>query len=510
MQNAPPALYPNEFRSIDGTGNNPINPHLGIANTPFLRLTTVAYGDGVGSPAGADRLSPREISNLVSAQADLIPNSVSVSSFLWQWGQFVDHDVSLNRVSDPAEEFDIPVPKGDPIFDPNSTGNKVLPFQRSTFLLVNGIRQQANVNTSFLDGSQVYGSGEQLSKELRTNDGTGHLKTSTNNLLPFNVDRFPNQPSKSDIFFLAGDVRANENVGLTSLQTVFMREHNFWADSIKAANPNLKDGDIFLRARAIVGAEIQLITYRDFLPLLLGPNALDPYVGYDSAIDPSTSNEFSTFGFRVGHTFLPPVLMRLNAKNRSMGDLILGAGFFNPTLIPAVGVEPFLRGLAKQIPQEVDPYIIDAVRNFQVGGTGPTGFDLASLKMQRGRDHGTAGYNQVRIDMGLTPKATFADMTPDPALQAKLASAYSSPDDVDAWVGCLTEPHLAGALVGETFFTIIKDEFTRLRDGDRFWYESYLDPATLATVQAQTLSIIIRRNTIITTELQDDAFQVPP
>ena len=193
-----------------------------------------------------------------------------------------------------------------------------------------------------------------------------------------------------------------------------------------------------------------------------------------------------------------------------MGDLILGAGFFNPTLIPAVGVEPFLRGLAKQIPQEVDPYIIDAVRSFQVGGTGPTGFDLASLNMQRGRDHGTAGYNQVRIDMGLPPKATFADMTPDPDLQAKLASAYSSPDDVDAWVGGLTEPHLDGAQVGEMFFTIIKDQFQRLRDGDRFWYESYLDSATLATVQAQTLSIIIRRNTTITTELQDDAFQVPP
>ena len=504
------AVYPNEFRSFDGTDNNQINRLLGSTETPFLRLTSIGYGDGAGTPAGADRQSARAISNLVDAQTGLIPNSQSISSFVWQWGQFVDHDVSLNRVSNPAEEFDIPVPTGDPKFDPKGKGGKVLPFQRSAFLIVNGIRQQVNVDTAFLDGSQVYGSGVQLSRELRTNDGTGQLKTGANNLLPFNVDGFPNQPDTTAAFFLAGDVRANENVGLTSLQTLFMREHNFWAASIKSGDPTLKDNQIYFEARAIVGAEIELITYRDFLPILLGPNALSPYVGYDSSVDPSVSHEFSTFAFRVGHTFLPPVMMRLNNRNKSIGDLILGQGFFNPTLLPLSGIEPFLRGLANQIPQEVDPYIIDAVRNFSVGGIQQSGFDLAALNIQRGRDHGIPGYNRVRTDLGLAAKATFADMTTDTTLQAKLTSAYSSPDDVDAWVGGLIEPHLPGAQVGEMFFTIIKDQFQRLRDGDRFWYESYLDATTLATVQAQTLTTIIDRNTTITREIQADAFQVPP
>ena len=504
------AVYPNEFRSFNGVGNNVANPLLGSTETPFLRLVSVGYGDGVGSPAGADRLSAREISNLVDAETGLIPNTTSVSSFVWQWGQFVDHDVSLNRVSNPAEEFDIPVPKGDPQFDRRGTGTKVLPFQRSAFLIVNGVRQQVNVNTGFLDGSQVYGSGVQLCKELRANDGTGHLKTSTNNLLPFNVAGFPNQPDTTATFFLAGDVRANENVGLTALHTLFVREHNFWADSIKAGNPTFKDSDIYFRARAIVGAEIELITYRDWLPLILGPNALTPYVTYDSTVDPTVSHEFSTFALRVGHSFLPPTLSLLNSRNHSIADLPLGQGFFNPTLLPKNGIEPYLRGLAKQIPQQVDPYIIDAVRNFLIGGNQASGFDLAALNMQRGRDHGIPGYNQVRTDLGLTAKATWADMTSDPDLQAKLASAYTSPDDVDAWVGGLVETHLPGAQVGEMFFTILKDQFQRLRDGDRFWYEAYLDATTLATVQAQTLSIIIKRNTTITTELQDDVFQVPP
>ena len=508
MLDAPPAIYPLEFRTFSGIGNNQLG--LGTASTPLLRTTTIGYGDGIGSPGGVGQLGPREISNLVDAQSGLIGNTASISSFVWQWGQFVDHDMSHTTIATPVEEFDIPVPKGDPQFDPRGTGRQILPFQRSTFFMVNGIRQQVNAISAFLDGSQVYGSNSSRANELRTLDGTGHLKTSDNNLLPFNLDFFPNQPDATASFFLAGDVRANENIGLTTLQTVFMREHNFWADSIKAGDPTLDDDGIYFRARAIVGAEIEMITYRDFLPILLGPDALTPYVGYNPDVDPSIANVFSAAAFRVGHTFLPDVLKRLNSKNQSTGNVILGIGFFNPSLITTTaGIEPFLRGLANQIPQQVDPYINDSVRNFLIGGKRSQGFDLASLNIQRDRDHGLPGYNQVRIDYGLAPKATFADMTSNLDLQTRLASAYATPDDVDFWVGGLSEDHVAGAQVGETFFTILKDQFQRTRDGDRFWYESYLDPDTLATVQAQTLSIIIKRNTKIKDELQDDVFEVP-
>jgi len=113
------------------------------------------------------------------------------------------------------------------------------------------------------------------------------------------------------------------------------------------------------------------------------------------------------------------------------------------------------------------------------------------------------------MDFGLAPKATFAEMTSNLDLQTKLASVYSSPDDVDVWVGGVCEDHFNGGLVGETFWTIIKDQFERTRDGDRFWYESYLDATTLATVQAQTLSGIIKRNSGIGNEMQADVFHVP-
>jgi hypothetical protein len=206
---------------------------------------------------------------------------------------------------------------------------------------------------------------------------------------------------------------------------------------------------------------------------------------------------------------LPQVVMRLDERNRSLGVVRLENALFKPELITANGIEPYLRGLANQIPQEVDGYIIDSVRNFKVGGTPAAGFDLAALNIQRGRDHGLPGYNQVRIDFGLAPKATFAEMTSNLELQARLAAAYNSPDDVDPWVGGIIEDHVNGGLVGETFAAIFKDQFQRSRDGDRFWYEAYLDPDTLALVQQQTLGMIIKRNTTIGDEMQDEVFHVP-
>jgi len=503
------AIFPYEFRSINGAGNNPIDPLRGSANIPLLRHTTIAYGDGSGSPAGSDQRSAREISNLVVAQDHLIRNSRNVSDHLWQWGQFIDHDMDLTPAANPIEVFNIPVPAGDPSFDPNGTGTQTIGLNRSHYRIINGIRQQINTDTAFIDASQVYGSDQDRALELRALDGTGKLKTSAGNLLPYNIHGFPNAPTTESIYFLAGDVRANEQVGLTAIHTLFLREHNYWAHVIKSVNPSLNDDGIYYRARAIVGAEIQIITYRDFIPLLLGPHALPPYTHYRPEVDPGIENSFSTAAFRVGHTLLSPVLRRLDEDNQSIGDLSLADSFFNPTQISGPGIEVYLRGLAKQVPQEVDCYLIDGVRNFLFGPPGAGGFDLASLNIQRGRDHGLPRYNVVRENFGLPRKTSFPQITTDHELQAKLAAAYATPDDVDVWVGALAEDHFNGGLVGELVFTILKDQFTRLRDGDRFWYQSYLPRSLVTLLEHRPLSAIIRSNTPIGDELQHNVFIVP-
>ncbi len=508
------AQFPHSYRTIDGTHNNQNHPRWGSAGVRLRRKTTLYYSDGVSSPAGADRPSAREISNAVAAQSGSIPNQRNASDFFWQWGQFLDHDLVLSEPQTPAEPFDIPVPAGDPFFDPSGTDAKVIPLNRTIYRNARGIRQQVNEITAYIDASMVYGSDPDRALALRTLDGTGQLKVSPGRLLPFNVDGFPNAPDDNNpSFFLAGDVRANEQVGMTAMHTLFVREHNYWAKHFKRQSPHLDGDELYQWARAMVAAEIQVITYKEFLPLLLGRNAMPRYRGYKPNVNASIANVFSTAAFRLGHSMLPTTLLRLKRNGRPIraGHLPLKDAFFAPQEIIADGIEPILRGLASQVAQFIDNQLVDDVRNFLFGPPGSGGFDLAALNIQRGRDHGLPSYNQVRIDYGLKPVDDFGDISSDPTVQSNLRSVYGDGgvDEIDIWVGGLAEDHVRGALVGRTFYKIIKDQFKRLRDGDRYWYKHYLPRRMVRMVEQETLGSIIRRNTKINRELRRNVFIVP-
>jgi peroxidase len=509
----PPARYPNDIRTADGSANNRANPEWGQAGREFRRRTSLGYEDGQSSPAGGNRPSARAISNAVAAAdpaGNARPNSRGATDFLWQWGQFLDHDLDLTTTADPAEAFDIAIPAGDPQFDFKSTGAEIMALDRSAYNDVAGVRQQINSISAYIDASQVYGSDAARARALRTLDGTGRLKTSTGNMLPLNTAGLANFPPGATAF-VAGDIRVNEQVALTSVQTLFLREHNFWADDTRRRNPNWSDEQIYQHARAIVGAEIQAITYREFLPVLLGPNALRAYNGYQPRVNAGIENVFATAAYRFGHSLLSANLLRLGGNRQpiAQGNLPLASAFFNQAAVTGVGIEPYLRGLATQRAQELDNQLVDAVRNFLFGPPGAGGFDLASLNIQRGRDHGLPSYNQLRADLGLPKVQRFDQISGNRNVQTRLASVYVSVDDVDAWVGGLAEDHLPGALVGETFFLILRDQFERLRDGDRFWYETYLPADLLRQVRATSLAQIIRRNTAIRNEIQENVFLAP-
>ena len=506
------AIFPFEFRTIDGWGNNPASPWFGSVGMSLIRTGPSEYGDGIGIiPARADGPSPRLVSNTLSAQDTDMPNQAGATDFLWQWGQFVDHDIDETPVGSPGIAMDIPVPMGDIWFDPGSTGTMTIPFDRSAYTMVDGVRQQLNNITAYLDASMVYGAGPARSRELRTLDGTGRLKTTAGNLLPFNLNAFPNAPTGADpSLFLAGDVRCNEQIALTAMHTLFMREHNFWATQFHTVLPWLSGEEVFEQARAIVAAEVQSITFNEFLPLLLGPDAIPAYTGYDASVDAGIGNTFATAAYRVGHTMLSPTILRIDAQGGEIdaGHVNLADSFFNPQHILDEGIYSILRGLASQPAQEIDPVVIDGVRNFLFGAPGAGGFDLVSLNIQRGRDHGIPGYNTLRTAMGLAPIAGFDDLTPDPQLSDALASIYTTVDEVDPWVALLAEQHEPGSMVGETLGLILADQFTRMRDGDRFWYEAYLPPMMSEMIEQQTLAQIIRRNTDVGDELPDDVFHI--
>lgn len=534
------------FRSIDGSDNNLGDPDLGMAGTPLLRLASTGYADGTDSPRADSRTSgplpsARAISNAVHSQASLIPSAFHLSGWVFQWGQFVDHDIGLSEPNAGFatgaetglvgnEPFPIMVPAGDPAFDPSGSGTRTIPLTRSMAQAptqaTTGRREQLNVLTSFLDGSMVYGSDDVRANNLRSGVG-GRLLTSSGpdgDLLPFNTFGEENAnalrlPEQS--LFLAGDVRANEQAGLTAVHTLFVREHNRIAHQIAAidfAGQNLADPTIdeaiYQRARRQVVALIQRITYEEFLPAILGPNALPAYSGYRPGVNPALATEFSTAAFRVGHTMLPPELLRVDPAGHpiAQGSLKLRDAFFNTDAITSIGIDTYLLGLALNTQQEIDRFVIDDVRNFLFGPPGAGGFDLAALNIQRGRDHGLPSYNDVREAYGLPRVASFADITSDPAAQAALASVYASVDDIDVWTGGLAEEHFPGSQLGETFRAIWIDQFLRLRDGDRFFYlnqaVSGLSNEELSQIQGTTLGDVIRRNSGIVF-LPNNVFVVP-
>ncbi|MEM7206132.1 MAG: peroxidase family protein [Planctomycetota bacterium] len=505
----PGAAQGSPFRSISGAGNNRDHPEWGRAGVALQRLTTVAYADGHEAPAGPTRRSARAVSNAVCAQDRAMPEPAQTSDFLWQWGQFLDHDLGLTEPADPLEPLPIAVPLGDPFFDPRGTGTAVIAFDRSEHdhFATGPVRQQVNQITAYIDASNVYGSDQVRARALRGLHG--FLKTSPGALLPFNVYGLPNAPDPNDpSFFLAGDVRANEQVGLTALHTLFVREHNRLASLLHAIGVGSEL--TYEVARALVGAEMQAITYNEFLPALLGRGAIAPYRGYRPGVDAGIQNAFSAAAYRLGHSMLSGVLQRLgpNGQPIAAGPIALRDAFFAPQETIAHGIEPVLRGLAAQQHQAIDPFIVDDVRNFLFGPPGAGGFDLAALNIQRGRDHGLPSYNQARIDYGMAPADTFAEVSSDPEVQQRLARAFAAPDDIDLWVGGLAEDRASGSMVGELFLAILRDQFVRLRDGDRYWYQNALPPAFVAYVDSLSLADIVRLNTTIGGELPDDVFRV--
>ncbi len=309
---------------------------------------------------------------------------------------------------------------------------------------------------------------------------------------------------------------AAEQIGLTAMHTLFVREHNRLARLIKKKNRNWTDEQIYQLARKIVGAEVQIITYKEFLPALLGWRAPSPLGGwnYDKAANPTITTEFATALYRFGHSMLAPNLALINERGDTFGSVPLREAFFNVTYYdnnPAL-IDDVLRGLVYQSAQEVDAKVVEDVRSF-LFGMGGVGMDLAALNIQRGRDHGLPDYNTVRTYYGLAKVKTFGEISKDPQVQASLAGMYHSVDNIDLWVGALCEDHLSGNCnVGQLLATAIREQFERLRDGDRFFWTRDEDLKTstvrgIINLYGVRLSDIIKWNTNVR-RLPFDVFHV--
>ncbi|MEQ8474568.1 MAG: peroxidase family protein [Marinoscillum sp.] len=519
------AISAQEWRTIDGVGNNLNSELFGASHTELLRLVDPAYEDSISEVQSLGLPNARELSNRIVHQELPIYNSFGLSDAFWCYGQFIDHDLVINR-GDRGELIIVPVPKGDIYFDPTNSGKVTLRVDRGRIMPETGDskinpREHINETTAFLDGSVIYGTESQRLNWMRTGRA-GKMKVSANNLLPYNtysgeysddidfVAPFMELPPehRPERYFVNGDIRANEHPGLAVFHVLFVREHNRICDQMLTENPNLTDDELFQIARKWIGALLQHITYNEWLPAL--GVRLTEYTGYDDSIDPSISNEFSAVAFRFGHSLVNETLLRININGNASqygGIQIRDTFFRTESILNEGGIDPILRGLTYQLAQDLDEQIVGTLRNFLFGPPGSGGLDLAVLNIERSRERGIPSLNSIRNAIGINPYSDFSFLG-DASLEKKFADQYSDVNKVEPWIGMLAEPDISGSILGSTMHEIISEQFLRIRAGDRFWYEndSFFSQADLEQIKQTKLSDIVKRNTSILSISEDMFF----
>ena len=305
-----------QVESLDGSGNNVNNPNWGKAGLPYLRVGTAHYADGISTPVSGP--NARFISNRIINDSNQDNFSERrLTQFGWQWGQFLDHTFGLRDGGGPtATAFNIPFSATDPL--ENFTNNLgTIAVNRSaqsagTGTSTSNPRQQTNTITSYISAQSVYSSSATRLDWLRNGSNDGNPTNNQATLMMSSVNGLPHADQRGNAATapaadadgrlashpqdrrIAGDPRANENIGLTAIHTMFAREHN----RIVSALPNtLSEEDKFQIARRVVVAEEQYITYQDWLPAM--GIALPRYTGYKNNVNATISNEFATMGYRV-------------------------------------------------------------------------------------------------------------------------------------------------------------------------------------------------------------------
>jgi hypothetical protein len=519
-----PTINGIEYPDLQGKCNNQQNPQWASQNHVLLRTNingnppwkggVADYADGIGQMIKRERaslVSVREITNLAVDQPDnlRICTPSTVSDFSTYFGQFLNHDMNrsptsrgINAPGAGTENAFIPVPAHDPFFENYVAA---VPFMRTDVQAGTGVttpREQFDVLTAYIDLGTIYCVAQPCADLLREFSGGRLLADPTNPEFLPTLDylcnfqavrqgldpltfapgciatlgismphRFSTNTAQTTV---SGDVRVNENFGLLAMHHLFFLNHNYHAQLISSQNPGANDTEIYYRARAWNIAEFQKISYDGYLEHVLGVMQPAPYTGYDPTVDAGSNNEFVTAAFRHGHSQISAeILRRYNNGSYARGDTFLRDTYFQSDRFKLYGgTATLLHGMRYQKAQPVDLTVIDGLRNFLFGPGDPSlGMDLISINLQRGRDHGILTFNDVRRAYGLRPYDDFLLLTRNRLTANKLRAVYASVDDCDLWIcGVAERPYVKNAIFGETFATILKNQFERARVGDRFYW----------------------------------------
>jgi Ca2+-binding RTX toxin-like protein len=263
-------------------------------------------------------------------------------------------------------------------------------------------------------------------------------------LIPQPVGTYDNE--MLDRHFITGDGRGNENIGLTTVHSVFHSEHNRLVEDYKStilSSGNLAminewllvdvavipttaadiaalqwDGErLFQAGRFVTEMQYQHLVFEEFARTV--QPAVDPFIFSNSAdLNPAIVAEFAHVVYRFGHSMLTENVTRIDADMQTT-DVGLIQAFLNPIAFDQGGVTEaqaigsVVRGMSRQTGNAIDEFVTEAVRNNLVG----LPLDLATLNMARARDTGMPTFNEARAQFfaasgqaNLTPYTSWADM----------------------------------------------------------------------------------------------------
>ena len=329
--------------------------------------------------------------------------------------------------------------------DPSNTEFRLLPTLREL------IMHHWQANTIFHDPAVPGGQISFRDYFAGLVDATGHINEA---MLPQMTSNFmgsghalllDTNPFISLLdHYVVGDGRGNENFALTSMHTIWARNHNFHVELLEQSGFQGTAEELFQAAKMVNEAEYQRVVFTEFADMLIGGIRGDGSHGFEEYNPNATaaiSHEFAAAVYRVGHSLIGQTMTVIGPDGEPRQVALFDA-FLNPSNDPSVfkgplppgyvpqpgyeqlGVNSILGGIVTQDAEEVDFNIVDAVRNDLVR----INADLFSFNVARAWDVGLGTLNQVRMDLAAST---------DPYVREALGyagdlSAYTSWEDFQA------------------------------------------------------------------------------